>query len=127
MTATTQAIYQHILDGNRISARWLTGTLLSAVVMAISLLFLSGIFPGEVRVAAVLGAGALIGAGLTAPALGLGKFPWVARLGVSAVSGVVVFLVANQVLFNQAIVWGVLMGLAGGIGFFLAFNPWSRK
>jgi hypothetical protein len=34
----------------------------------------------------------------------------------------VVFFVGNQLLFNQAIMWAALMGLAGGLGFFLAFN-----
>ena len=122
ITAGNQATFRYILDGERPFTRWLSGTTLSAGVMAISFLFFSAIFPGEPRVAAALGAGALIGAGLTAPAIAPYTFPWGVRLGVSAVSGVVVFLAANPLLFNQALIWPVLMGLAGGIGFFLAFN-----
>lgn len=122
VTAMNAALFRFIFDGEHPLACWLSGTLLSAAGMAASLLFLSGIFPGTPRVAAALGTGALLGAGLTAPALMPGRLPWAVRLGVSAASGVAVFLLANQLLFNQAILWAVLMGLAGGMGFFLAFN-----
>ena len=122
MTATNQAVFKYILDGDQPFARWLSGTSLSAVVMAISFLFLSGIFPGETRILQPMLAGALIGAGLTAPAIAPLKFSRGVRFSISAISGVVVFLVGNQLLFNQAILWAILMGLAGGIGFFLAFN-----
>ncbi len=122
MTATNQALFKYILDGDRPVARWLSGTALSAVVMAISFLFLSGIFPGETRILQPMLAGAVIGAGLTAPALAPLKLSWGVRCALSAISGVVVFFVGNQLLFNQAIMWAALMGLAGGFGFFLAFN-----
>ncbi|GAB4579555.1 MAG: hypothetical protein Fur0022_22930 [Anaerolineales bacterium] len=125
MVATNQAIFKYILDGQRPFIQWLSGTFLSAGIMAISFLFLSGIFPGTPRVGVALAAGALIGAGLTAPAIAPYKLPWVVRFVISAVSGIIAFLLGNQLLFNQAIIWAVLMGLAGGIGFFLAFN-WKR-
>ncbi|NUM48280.1 MAG: SIR2 family protein, partial [Anaerolineales bacterium] len=125
-TATNQAVFRYILDEERPFARWLSGTTVSAVVMALSFLFLSGIFAGEPRVGLALAAGALIGAGLTAPAIAPLRVGRGIRLGLSALSGVIVFLIANQLLFNQAIIWGALMGLAGGIGFFLAFN-WKKS
>lgn len=125
MVATNQAIFKYILDGERPFPRWLSGTLLSAGIMAISFLFLSGIFPGTPRVGLALAAGALIGAGLTAPAIAPYQLPWAVRLAISAGSGIVAFLLGNQLLFNQAIHWAALMGLAGGLGFFLAFN-WKK-
>lgn len=125
ITAANQAIFRYILDGERPLARWLSGTLLCTGVMALNFLFLSGIFAGEPRVGPALAAGALIGAGLAAPVIAPLRMGRGIRLGVSALSGGIVFLLANQLLFQQAMLWAVLMGLAGGTGFFLAFN-WRR-
>jgi|GEM_PF-951847 len=104
---------------------WLIQTGAGAAAMALGWLIFAIIMPGDVRIWQTLAAGILLGAVLAAGVTIPYPLPWAARIAVSLLAGVGVFilLAALSLIFNAVFWWLIVMGLVAGARFFWGMNP----
>ncbi|MFQ5856960.1 MAG: SIR2 family protein, partial [Anaerolineae bacterium] len=112
-------------DYDRPVRTWAVMTLVSAVFFSLGLVLIGYVSAGSPQPDRTLVAGLLIGLGVAGTAtlpLKLGGLP---RLVLTALVGMVTFIVAGQLalIFNDHVGWLLLMGGAAGTGFFLGLNP----
>lgn len=112
-------------DYNRPARTWAVMTLVSAVFFSLGLVLIGYVSAGSPQPDRTLVAGLLIGLGVAGTAnlpLKLGGVP---RLVLTALVGMVTFIVAGRLalIFNDHVGWLLLMGGAAGTGFFLGLNP----
>ncbi len=104
---------------------WMVATGTGMVMLGLSLVLLATIFQGEPLLLHSMVAGLLLGLGLIGSATLPLKQPARLRLGLTILINVGIFILADRLnLINNAVFWWlIIMGVAGGFGFFWGLNP----
>jgi hypothetical protein len=118
-------------DRERSLRTWAFTTGISAVLFSLGLVLVGSISAGQPRPLQTWAAGGIIGLGLagaaTAPLPGdlRPKLERSLRLFLTALTGMAAFMLAGwlDLFFHRSLGWLILMGGAGGVGFFLGLNP----
>ncbi len=131
--ALASTVLRSLQDRERPLRTWALTTGVSAVLFSLGLALIGYVSAGRPRPLQTLVAGGLIGLGLagaaTAPLLKGGRLKLAKplRLILVALVSTAVFVLAGSLdlFFHRNLGWLVLMGSAGGIGFFLGLNQGS--
>jgi hypothetical protein len=123
-SAFVQAVLSQLQDGQHPWRVWVVATGTGMVMMGLSFVLLATIFQGQPLLLRSMIAGLLLGLGLIGSATPPLKRPARLRLGLTMLLSIGIFILADRLnLINNAVFWWlIIMGVAGGFGFFWGLN-----